>query len=78
MSSKGGFEMAQNLKDMTLAQLEKANQELSAQRAAIKVQQLEINAVISKKLLEQTATRPAPSQVVSPPSVASAEEIGKP
>ena len=70
--------MSQKLEDMTLDQLEKANQALMAERAAIKRQQLQINAVISKKLLEQTATRPAPSQVVSPPGVASAEEIGKP
>ena len=70
--------MAQNLEDMTLAQLEKANQALSAQRAAIKVQQLAINAVISKKLLEEAATRPAPSQVIRPPGVSSAEEMGKP
>ena len=70
--------MAQNLNDMTLAQLEKANQELSAQRAAIKVQQMAINAEISKKMEAEKAARPAPSQVLSPPGVQSAEEIGKP
>ena len=70
--------MSHNYKDMNLEELEKANQALSAQRAAIKVTQIEINAVISEKLLAEAATRPAPSQVLKPPGVATAEEIGKP
>ena len=70
--------MAQNLAAMTLAQLEKANQDLMAQRAVIKEQQMEINAEISRKLDAEKAARTAPSQVLSPPGVRSAEEIGKP
>ena len=70
--------MAQNLAGMTLAQLEKANQDLTAQRNAIKAQQTEINAEISKKLEAEKAARKAPSQVLSPPGVKSAEDIGKP
>ena len=70
--------MALNLKEMNLAQLEKANQELSAQRAAIKQQQMAINAEISRKMDAEKAARPPASQVLSPPGVQSAEEIGKP
>ena len=70
--------MAQNYKDMTLAQLEKANQDLTAQRVAIKQQQMAINAEISTKMDAAKANRPAPGQVVSPPGVPTAEEIGKP
>jgi hypothetical protein len=70
--------MAQNYKDMTLAQLEKANQDLTAQRVAIKQQQMAINAEISTKMDAEKAARQAPSQVLKPPGVVSAEEIGKP
>ncbi len=70
--------MAKNLDAMTLAQLEKANQDLTAQRASIKQQQMEINAEISRKMEAEKAARPPASQVVKPPGVQSAEEIGKP
>ncbi len=70
--------MALNLKEMNLAQLEKANQDLTAQRNAIKQQQMAINAEISIKMAAEKAARPPASQVVKPPGVQSAEDIGKP
>jgi len=70
--------MAQNFKDMTLAQLEKANQDLTSQRNAIKQQQVAINAEISRKLEADKAARSAPSQVLSPPGVVSTAQFGKP
>ena len=69
--------MAKNLEAMTLAQLEKANQDLTAQRNAIKQHQVEINAEISRKMEAEKASRPPASQTLKPPGVKSAEEIGK-
>ncbi len=69
--------MAQNFKDMTLDELEKANQSLSRQRTDLKKQQAVITAEIDRKMAAEKAARPPASQVIHPKGIDSAAEFGK-